>query len=103
MLAERAAGRPGCSWGLLALGRGVPRAGMEVRRGEQVLGTTTSGTFSPVLRQGIALALLDADGTGGSGGAAGVAEGDELVVDVRGRPLPVRVVRPPFVPDRSRA
>jgi aminomethyltransferase len=51
------------------------------------VGTTTSGTFSPTLRQGIALALLDRS----------VAEGDEVVVDVRGRDLPARVVRPPFV------
>ena len=64
------------SWGLLATGRGIPRAHCEVhgRHGEPV-GRGHSGTFSPTLKQGIALALL----------AAGVAEGDEVVVDVRGR------------------
>jgi aminomethyltransferase len=51
------------------------------------LGEVTSGTFSPTLRQGIALALL----------APSVSEGDEVVVDVRGREVPARVVRPPFV------
>lgn len=104
LLAERAAGPDRLLWGLLALGRGVPRAGMQVRTGSLpdgvsadggVVGTTTSGTFSPVLQQGVALALLDA--------RAGIAEGDELVVDVRGRSLPVQVVRPPFVPDNSRS
>jgi aminomethyltransferase len=51
------------------------------------VGTTTSGTFSPTLRQGIALALLDRS----------VAEGDEVSVDVRGRAARFRVVKPPFV------
>ena len=54
---------------------------------------TTSGTFSPTLKQGIALALLDRS----------VAEGDEVVVDVRGRDLPVRVVKPPFVQVQTKA
>ena len=53
-------------------------------------GGTTSGTFSPTLRQGIGLALL----------ARSVNEGDEVVVDVRGRPLRCRVVKPPFVDSR---
>jgi aminomethyltransferase len=54
----------------------------------------TSRTFSPSLRVGIGLALLAP--------ASGVAEGDEVAVDVRGRPQPVRVVRPPFVPSHVR-
>jgi aminomethyltransferase len=58
------------------------------------IGTVTSGTFSPTLRAGIGLALLDT--------ASGVAEDDEVTVDVRGRALPVRVVRPPFVPSHVR-
>ena len=53
----------------------------------RTVGEVTSGTFSPTLRQGIALALL----------APSVSEGDEVVVDVRGREVPARVVRPPFV------
>jgi aminomethyltransferase len=58
--------------------------------GGRPVGTTTSGTFSPTLRQGIGLALLQRS----------VAEGDEVVVDVRGRPLRCRVVKPPFVDSR---
>jgi len=38
-------------------------------------------------RQGIALALLQSS----------VKEGDEVVIDVRGRNLAARVVKPPFV------
>jgi len=87
LVAEKAAGPERVSWGLLATGRGIPRAHCEVKRDGQVVGEVTSGTFSPTLRNGIALALLAPD----------VAEGDEVVIDVRGREVPARVVKPPFV------
>jgi len=77
--------------GLLALDRGIPRPGMAVTAADGApLGFVTSGTFSPTRRIGIGLALLD----------AGVREGDDVLVDVRGRPSTMRVSRPPFV-DRS--
>jgi aminomethyltransferase len=90
LLAEKEAGPVRTLRGLLALDRGIPRAHMPVRNaaGEQV-GEVTSGTFSPTRRVGIGLALIDT--------AAGVADGDELVLDVRGRPSAVQVVVPPFV------
>ena len=76
------------TWGLRATGRGIPRAHCAVKdAGGSVVGEVTSGTMSPTLKTGIAIALLD----------RGIAEGDELVVDVRGRDLPVTVVKPPFV------
>ncbi|WP_216895094.1 glycine cleavage system aminomethyltransferase GcvT [Nocardia alni] len=75
--------------GLKALDRGVLRQGQAVLRGEEVIGETTSGTFSPSLEVGIALALLNTD--------AAVEPGDEVQVDVRGRRLRAEVVRPPFV------
>jgi aminomethyltransferase len=56
------------------------------RQGRHV-GEVTSGTFSPTRRLGIALALLHRD----------VKLGDEVDVDVRGRPCAARVVKPPFV------
>jgi len=90
LLAERAAGPARRLWGLRATGRGVPRPGMPVLGpAGEAAGRTTSGTFSPTLRTGIALALLDT--------AAGVQPADEVTVDVRGRPLPCTVVQPPFV------
>ena len=58
----------------------------------RVVGRTTSGTFSPTLKQGIALALLPPE----------AAADDELNVDVRGRRLRCRVVRPPFVQVQTR-
>jgi aminomethyltransferase len=95
LLAEKAAGPVRQLWGLQAPGRGIPRPGMAVLGADgAVVGEVTSGTFSPTLRTGIALALLDT--------AAGVGEGDEVAVDVRGRPQPVVVRRPPFVPSHVR-
>ena len=99
LLAERAAARAGVgrlSWGLVCTGRGIPRAECAVRGPSRRWSRSASrppGTFSPTLKQGIALALLDRS----------VAEGDELVVDVRGRDLPVRVVKPPFVEVQTKA
>ncbi|SDP45593.1 aminomethyltransferase [Klenkia soli] len=95
LLAERAAGPVRQLWGLRAPGRGIPRPGMAVldAAGERV-GEVTSGTFSPTLRAGIALALLDT--------AARPAPGLELAVDVRGRTSTVEVVKPPFVPSHVR-
>ncbi len=74
--------------GLLADGRGIPRPGMTVRDAEgNELGEITSGTFSPTLRQGIGLALLE----------PGVADGDTVTVDIRGRQEAFTVTKPPFV------
>ena len=92
LLAEKAAGPARLLWGIEAQDRGIPRTHMSVLAGDTVVGEVTSGTFSPTLKKGIGLALL----------APSVAEGDELSVDVRGRPCPVRVVKPPFVASHVR-
>ena len=92
--AEKEAGPARRLWGLQAVGRGIPRAGMAVLADEAPVGVVTSGTFSPTLRTGIGLVLVD---TG-----AGVGEGARLAVDVRGRREAVEVVRPPFVPSHVR-
>ena len=95
LLAEKEAGPARLLWGLRATGRGIPRPGMAVLSGAGArIGEVTSGTFSPTLKVGIGLALLDT--------AAGVAEGAEVSVDVRGRPQPAEVVKPPFVESHVR-
>ena len=75
--------------GLLTLERGIPRPAQRVCTANQdVVGTVTSGSQSPVLQKGIALAYVQRGHT---------AAGTELaVMGRRGRSLPVRVVRPPF-------
>jgi glycine cleavage system T protein (aminomethyltransferase) len=94
LLAERAAGRTRRLVGLEALDRSIPRPHMTVRQvsAGPVVGEVTSGTFSPTRRVGLGLALLDVS----------VADGAEVLVDVRGRPGAFRVVRPPFVPSHVR-
>jgi aminomethyltransferase len=87
LVAEKEAGVAVQLRGLVAQGRGIPRPQMEVRLDDRPVGRVTSGTFSPTLRKGIALALLDRE----------VEEGAEVGVDVRGRAETFVVTRPPFV------
>ena len=87
LLAEKAAGPSRVLRGLRSTGRGIARPGMTVSAGHDPVGTVTSGTFSPTLRTGVALALL----------APTVVEGDEVSVEVRGRAESFVVTRPPFV------
>jgi aminomethyltransferase len=94
LLAEKEAGPARRLRGLRATGRGIPRAGMVVLAGDERVGTTTSGTFSPTLKTGIALAVIDT--------ASGVGLDDQVTVDVRGRALECTVVKPPFVPSHVR-
>jgi aminomethyltransferase len=94
LLAEKEAGPRRLLRGLRMVGRGVLRPGLTVLDGDNPVGTTTSGTFSPTLQLGIALALIDAD--------AGVQDGQQITVDVRGRAVECEVVRPPFVELKTR-
>ncbi|WP_370619092.1 glycine cleavage system aminomethyltransferase GcvT [Mumia sp. Pv 4-285] len=92
LLAQRQAGEVPLLRGLVAVGRGIARPHMAVAAGGAEVGEVTSGTFSPTLRRGVALALLDRT----------VSVGDEVTVDVRGRAEPFRVTAPPFVESSTR-
>jgi aminomethyltransferase len=84
LLAQREAGVGRKLTGLLLLDRGVLRSHQKVytAAGE---GELTSGTFSPTLERSIGLARLPA-----------AAEGS-VEVDIRGKRIPARIVKPPFV------
>ncbi|MFV2101386.1 glycine cleavage system aminomethyltransferase GcvT [Micromonospora sp. LOL_024] len=88
LLAEKSVGPRRTLRGLVAVERAIPRPGMAVYSGDDRVGTVTSGTFSPTLKQGIALALIDT--------APALPDGAELHVDIRNRRAPVRLRRPPF-------
>jgi aminomethyltransferase len=76
-----------------SLDRGIPRAGMNVKNSQgDVVGVITSGTFSPTLKHGIALALVSKE----------ISVGDQLIVDVRGRDSQSEVVKLPFVTSHVR-
>lgn len=89
LAAERETGPRRRLVGLLADGRQPPREGAEVRSGPVPVGTVTSGNFSPILERGIAMAFIDS--------TAGLADGDEVILVQRGRELPARLHRLPFV------
>jgi aminomethyltransferase len=73
--------------------RGIPRAGMSVKGADgKEIGIVTSGTFSPSLKVGIALALLDPE----------YAVGDAVIIDVRGRESSATINSLPFVPSHVR-
>jgi aminomethyltransferase len=73
---------------LVSQDRGIPRAGMQVKNsaGESI-GVVTSGTFSPTLKKGIALALINNS----------IKLGDQVVIDVRGRDCVAEVAKLPLV------
>lgn len=86
--AEKSAGTHPRIRALVSQDRGIPRAGMEVKNAcGAVIGVVTSGTFSPTLKKGIALALLDNS----------VKLNDQIIVDVRGRDCIAVVTKLPLV------
>jgi len=71
--------------GLLLEERGVLRAHQKVTAAPAGEGEITSGTYSPTLERSIALARVPS------------ATAGQVQVEVRGKLLPARVVKPPFV------
>ena len=86
--AEKSAGIHPRIRALISQDRGIPRAGMQVRDSAGgVIGVVTSGTFSPTLKKGIALALI----------SNSIKLGDQVVIDVRGRDCVAEVAKLPLV------
>ena len=85
--AEKATGISRRLRGLKLKDRGIPRGHMSVLADGAVIGETTSGTFSPTLKIGIALGLIDTK----------YKVGDQVNIDVRGRQLAAEIVKLPMV------
>lgn len=83
--AQRSAGVPRKLVGLVLEERGVLRSHQKVVVPGVGEGELTSGTFSPTLERSIGFARVPA------------ATGNEVRVDIRGKLLPARVVKYPFV------
>jgi aminomethyltransferase len=87
---ERIWGAP-CSRRLVGLKltqRGVARHGYRLYQGQQEIGEITSGTISPVTRDGIAMAWVDRQFA---------IPGQALSVEIRGQKVPASVVDLPFI------
>jgi aminomethyltransferase len=72
--------------GLLTSQRRPPREGDAVLGAGSVIGSVTSGNYSPVLERGIALGFVP----------SATADGDHVEIDLRGNPVAALVVKPPF-------
>ena len=72
--------------GLFSEGRRPPREGSSILKDGVVIGSVTSGNFSPMLEHGIALGFVHTN----------TEIGDEVAIDVRGTELQGRVVSYPF-------
>jgi len=73
--------------------RGIPRAGMAIKdKSGNEIGIVTSGTFSPSLKVGIALALIEPN----------FEIGDDVIIDVRGRESSATITSIPFMPSHVR-
>jgi aminomethyltransferase len=79
--------------GLRVAPGGVPRQGFALLHDGRAVGAVTSGTFSPTLKQNIAMGYVPVS----------LSEpGQALSVEMRGRAAAAEVVSLPFVPHRSR-
>ena len=87
LAAAKAAGDHHRQVGLVLEGRGVLRAhqSLYAQADGPVIGEITSGSFSPTMNQSIAIARLDQ------------AIKDSCFVEMRGKMLPVKIVKLPFV------
>lgn len=93
LVKQREAGQHTKLRALISQDRGIPRAGMQVKNSAgEIVGEITSGTFSPSLKKGIALALIKPD----------YKIGDELIVDVRGRDSVAVITKLPLVTSNVR-
>jgi aminomethyltransferase len=90
LVRQKMEGIPSRLWGLRTSQPGrIPRPHYPVFVDAEQVGETTSGSFSPTLRAGIALAYLAP--------RVRFGPGDAVEIDIRGRRAEAVVTRPPFV------
>ncbi len=73
--------------GLDLVGQSIPRAGFEIFKNDQKIGSITSGTFSPILNRAIGLGLVDKDQA---------HLGDDVEIAIRKNRVKARIVSLPF-------
>ncbi len=73
--------------GLVMKNEGIPRSGCEVVKSDAPVGRVTSGTFSPILRKGVAMAYISTEFS---------EQGTELMVSIRGRLHEAKITKFPL-------
>ncbi|MCF7796648.1 MAG: glycine cleavage system aminomethyltransferase GcvT [Lentisphaeria bacterium] len=72
--------------------RGIPRHGYTIYVGDEMVGQVTSGGHSPVLEKGIGMGYVNYPYQ---------KTGTEIQIDIRGRKIPAKIVKPPLVKNTS--
>ena len=85
--AQKKSGAPKKTVALELVGRGIPRENCAVTKKGEVIGSTTSGGYSPTFKKGIALARIGSD-------KADI--GDEVEIVIRDKGVKAKVVTRPF-------
>jgi aminomethyltransferase len=74
---------------LICIDKGIPRPGCEIKKDDKTVGKITSGTLSPCLNIGIAMGYVHPD----------FREKENILeINIRGKPVKAKVVKPPIVP-----
>jgi aminomethyltransferase len=74
---------------LVCIEKGIPRHGCEVQKNGKKVGIVSSGTLSPCLGKGIAMAYVHPEYR---------TVGDTLEIIIRGKPVNAEIIKPPFIP-----
>lgn len=75
------------SYGVILLEPGIAREGCKIYDNDRCIGNVTSGAFAPVLKQAVALILVQGH----------YHAGDTLQVEVRNKKIPAQIVKLPFL------
>ena len=86
LLEQKAAGLKRARVGLRMLEAGVPREGYKLLKDDREVGVVSSGTFSPLLKVGIAMGYATPE----------LKPGERISMDIRGKPRSAEVVSWPF-------
>ena len=73
--------------GLVMLEKSIPRQGNEVYKDNQKIGTVTSGTFSPILKKGVAVAYVSVENA---------VEGNAVAVKIRDKFVKAQIAKFPL-------
>lgn len=87
LVKQKEAGIPRRRIGLVLQDKGIPRQGYKLFDGDTEIGFLTSGGFAPTLNKGIGMGLVKASHV----------KPENLAVEIRGKMIPAKKMKPPFV------